>query len=59
MKRSTWTEEEARSRMKNQWDESHKIPLADFVILNDGTEPLGPQISDIHERILRIANQGG
>jgi dephospho-CoA kinase len=58
MKRSKWTREEAESRMKNQWDESHKIPLADFVILNDGTRPLGPQISEIHESLLRIANQG-
>ncbi len=59
MKRSKWTKEEAESRLKNQWDESHKIPLADFVILNDGTRPLGPQISDIHESLLRIANKSG
>ncbi len=59
MKRSGWTREETLSRMKNQWDESHKLPLADFVILNDGTRPLEPQISEIHENLLRIANQGG
>ena len=59
MNRSGWTREETESRLKNQWDESHKIPLADFVILNDGTRPLGPQISEIHESLLRFADQSG
>ncbi len=59
MKRSGWTKEETLSRMKNQWDESHKLPLADFVILNDGNRPLGPQISEIHESLLRFADQSG
>lgn len=59
MNRSGWTREEAKIRLQNQWEESHKIPLADFVILNDGTRPLGPQISEIHESLLRFADQSG
>ncbi len=43
------------ARMQNQWDENHKIPLADFVILNDGSAMLLPQILRIHEDLLRFA----
>jgi dephospho-CoA kinase len=45
--------------MANQWGESQKISLADFVILNDGSKPLLPQILAIHENLIRTANQGG
>ena len=51
------TVEEIKSRMANQWEESHKIPLADFVILNDGSQMLLPQIKSVHEDLLRFANQ--
>ena len=54
--RSGWSREEALQRMQNQWGESQKIPLADFVILNDGSKPLLPQIMAIHEDLLRISN---
>jgi len=50
----TW---EIEQRMKNQWDENHKIPLADFVILNDESEMLLPQILRIHENLLSITNK--
>jgi dephospho-CoA kinase len=59
IKRSGWTNEEARQRLANQWDESQKIALADFVILNDGSKPLLPQILAIHENLIRTTNQGG
>jgi dephospho-CoA kinase len=59
MARSGWTKEEALQRMANQWGESQKISLADFVILNDGSKPLLPQILAIHENLIRTANQGG
>ena len=51
------TEDEILARMQNQWDENHKIALADFVILNDESEMLLPQIMRVHEDILRFANQ--
>ena len=59
MKRSGWSREEALQRMANQWGESQKISLADFVILNDGSKPLLPQILAIHENLIRTTNQGG
>jgi len=54
--RDNASEEEIVQRMKNQWEESHKLPLADFVILNDESEMLLPQILGIHENLLQIAN---
>jgi dephospho-CoA kinase len=56
IQRSGWSREEALQRMANQWDENQKIPLADFVILNDGSQPLLPQILAIHENLIRSAN---
>lgn len=55
--RDNVSEAQIAERMKNQWEESHKLVLADFVILNDGSEMLLPQILRIHEDILRFANQ--
>ena len=59
MNRDNASQEEVESRMANQWDENEKKPLADFVILNDGSEMLLPQIRQIHENLLRFSNQGG
>jgi dephospho-CoA kinase len=57
MQRDGLTEDEILARMQNQWDENHKIALADFVILNDESEMLLPQILRVHEDILRFANK--
>lgn len=43
-----------RIRMENQWPESKKIHLADFVIVNDGNTHLIPQVIDIHEKITAL-----
>jgi dephospho-CoA kinase len=52
MKRDRLTKEEITTRMKNQWPDNKKIALANFVIKNDGTEFLIPQILDIHNKIV-------
>ena len=56
MERSGWSKEEVLQRMANQWGENQKIPLADFVILNDGRKQLLPQIMAIHEDLVRFSN---
>lgn len=56
-KRNGWTRDEVLARMKNQWEDSEKIPLADFVIYNNEKEMLTPQILKIHENLIRSANQ--
>jgi dephospho-CoA kinase len=56
MKRNDWSRQEVLARMKNQWTDSEKIPLADFVIYNNEKEMLTPQILKIHEDLIRAAN---
>ena len=55
-KRNGWSREEVLARMKNQWEDREKEPLADFVIYNNKKEMLTPQILKIHEDLIRAAN---
>ncbi len=43
--------EDVRKRIQHQIPENEKEQLADFVINNDGTEPLIPQVEKIHALI--------
>lgn len=49
--------EHVENRMKNQWDDAKKIPLADFVILNDGQTDLNQSIRDILQQLLKRSEQ--
>lgn len=48
MERDGITEEAVRARMKNQLPEEEKVRLADFVIVNDGTQSLIRQVWAVH-----------
>jgi dephospho-CoA kinase len=49
------TPEEAERRMKNQMDEDEKMALCDFVIINDETQAVIPQVIALHEKLLTIS----
>ena len=49
MKRDDCTEENVRSRMRLQMSEETKISRADFVIYNDGTKSVEPQVMAINK----------
>ncbi len=51
------TEEQVRARMRGQLPELDKLKLADFVILNDGSELLLPQVWAVHQAILNAKSQ--
>lgn len=51
MERDGAKKEEVLARMKNQWSDGEKEALSDFVIKNDGTEMLLPQILKIHQEL--------
>lgn len=53
LKRDSSNKEDVKARMKNQWTESERLDHADFVILNDGTSPLIPQVMKIHEELTK------
>lgn len=50
--RNGWTDAEICDRLKHQWSEEQLKPSCRFVITNDGTLPLIPQVMAIHRRIL-------
>jgi dephospho-CoA kinase len=52
MERDGFTEEQVRARMKGQLPEEEKLKLADFVIVNDGSQMLIPQVWGVHREIL-------
>ena len=54
MKRDQITREEVIKRMNNQMPQEEKIKLSDYVIHNDGIQPVIPQIWKIHQNSLGI-----
>jgi len=50
------TREEILSRNSRQYSEEKKIDLADFVIRNDDTELVIPQVLQLHEQFLSLVN---
>lgn len=57
MQRSGESKEQIEQRMSRQWPQEKKEQLADFIIKNDHTEPVIPQVLKIHENIIRFTNQ--
>ncbi|RAW03301.1 dephospho-CoA kinase [Pseudochryseolinea flava] len=50
------TAEQIASIMRNQMPEDDKLARADFVITNDETHPVIPQVLDLHRRFLMLAS---
>src|SRR5688500_1207822 len=51
MARDNIEKEKVLSRIKNQWQDSQKLPFADFVIFNDNDRSLINQVMDIDKMI--------
>lgn len=56
MKRDQATAQQIKDRMVHQWPDERKIPLADFVIFNDGERSLIDQVKDI-DKMIRLTVQ--
>jgi dephospho-CoA kinase len=52
MKRDNCTKEEVEKRMANQIEESLKMKLCDWVIINDDQQLVLPQVLALHQQIL-------
>ena len=52
MKRDNCTKEEVEKRMANQIEESLKMKLCDWVIINDDQQLVLPQVVALHQQIL-------
>ena len=57
VERDTIPEGQVRSRMNNQWKDEEKAKLADFVIHNDGTTMLLPQIENMLIKLTEIGKR--
>ena len=52
--RDAISEKEILTRMENQWDDSKKIPLADYVIENTDLEMTKIQVEKIHHELTKM-----
>jgi dephospho-CoA kinase len=57
MDRDNSTYEEMTQRMNSQMDENIKMKLCDFVIYNDEQRLLIPQVIELHEKLIRLAEE--
>ena len=55
MHRDKADREEVLKRMHFQWKDEKKAALSDYVILNDGSELVIPQVLRIHEQLLQCS----
>ena len=55
MERDTVNREAVLSRMRNQWSDADKIPLADFVIENVSLENTRKTVGRIHRELLQVS----
>lgn len=56
MERDNVSHENVLARIKNQMDEEEKKKLADFVLLNDNSTLLIPQVLKLHEKFISEKN---
>ncbi len=53
--RDNGSKEEILSRMNNQWDDSKKIPLSNYIIENIDLDKTKLQVAQIHNQLTKIA----
>ncbi len=56
MHRDKRTREQVELIIKQQWSEEKKKSLSDYVIINDDVQALLPQVVDLHQLFMTLAN---
>lgn len=54
LERDNGSKEEILARMENQWDDSEKIPLSDYIIENIDLDQTKLQVEQIHRQLTKI-----
>lgn len=54
--RDNVNEAQVKARMDKQWPEEKKAGMADFLIDNEGTQPLLPQVLEMHRQLVKLSN---
>ena len=57
MERDHVSREEILKRMSHQLDEKIKMEKCDFILINDEDQFLIPQVLELHQKLLNLANQ--
>ena len=52
MQRDNISKQQVMERLNNQWQQSQKEKLADYIIYNDNEQFIIPQILDIHQYLV-------
>ncbi len=53
LKRDNTTKDKIEAIMQNQWDDSKKVELSDFVIVNETLDNTRLQVNNVHKKILQ------
>lgn len=59
MHRDMVTRSDVLARMENQWDEEKMVPLANYVIVNDGRSMVIPQVMELHNSLMNLQTGNG
>lgn len=54
MERDSCTRSDVLQRISKQFSDEKKIPLSDYIIVNDGIQALLPQVNEIHQKIVLL-----
>jgi len=57
MDRDSVSEEKVLDRMKHQWEDEKKIPLADFIISNTSVQLINDLVLEVHQKLSVLCNQ--
>lgn len=57
LQREGMTREKIQDRIAQQMDDAEKMNLCDYIIVNDGTQALIPQVMHVHQQLLKKAKQ--
>ena len=57
MDRDGVSKEEVQKRINNQMDDDIKMKLCDFVLINDEQQLLIPQVLELHQKLLKLAER--
>ena len=56
MKRDNLSEQDVIYRIDNQWSEEKKIPLSNYIIINDDTTAVIPQVLELYKKFTELQN---
>ncbi len=57
VKRDGVSVDQVEARIRAQWSDAKRIPMSDFVLVNDGVRPVIRQVMELHKLLLKRARK--